>query len=451
MQYWMINVKHEGVKTEIKDISTNCIMMGHDEKKCPQFYYGVQSGDCLIGVYNSHPNCICHCMGIADKLDSNLGEWSLKRIIVNPNKLKEIQQSIRDNSDDLPGKKNKNPWGSQKSIIRINPSETPTLIETIKKVFSEENMKIEEFKSVLEKKKNIVLQGAPGVGKTYITAELALRIIGDETLYSSHEDIMKEYQKYVESGQIVFTTFHQSMDYEDFVEGLKPEIVKDGADKPVGIKYSVKPGIFKEICNDAAGKDNKEKNYVLIIDEINRGNISKIFGELITLVEADKRAEGVHPIQATLPYSQDVFSVPSNLYIIGTMNTTDRSTGTVDYALRRRFSFVPVKSTYTFDGEKITGCDELNSYYSDNPNGPSADATKLFIQVYDLLSNKDYKADMNIDDLMVGHSYFMAPTVEELKLKLEYEIKPLIREYAKDGIISISEKDLKEELDKWRI
>ena len=135
--------------------------------------------------------------------------------------------------------------------------------------------------------------------------------------------------------QIFFTTFHQSLDYEDFVEGLKPHVQTNDKGNSIGVTYEPEDGIFKRACNKAVENAEDNKSVVLIIDEINRGNVSKIFGELITLLESDKRSQGNHPIKVILPYTKAEFGVPSNLYIIGTMNTTDRSTGTLDYALRR--------------------------------------------------------------------------------------------------------------------
>lgn len=163
-------------------------------------------------------------------------------------------------------------------------------------------------------------------------------------------------------------------------------------------------------------KKNDVKNFILIIDEINRGNVSKIFGELISLLEVDKRVGGNHPLSVTLPYSKESFSVPSNLYIIGTMNTTDRSVGSIDYAVRRRFSFVTLEA----DESKIE----------------SDDAKKLFASVKRFLTEAKY--DMDIEDLMVGHSYFMTTNADVLKMKWQYEILPLLMEYHKDGIISKS-------------
>ena len=167
---------------------------------------------------------------------------------------------------------------------------------------------------------------------------------------------------------------------------------------------------------------------VLIIDEINRGNIAKIFGELITLLEVDKREGSEHPIQVTLPYSKELFSVPKNLYIIGTMNTTARSTGTIDYALRRRFAFVTLKS----DRSVIKN-----------------QALALFDNIEEFIRKKQC-GDLGIDDLMVGHSYFMSASEEELREKMEYEVLPLIAEYINDGILNVSSEEKKTAFKAWR-
>ena len=561
MNYWVINIKYEGPDTNISDTYKDGITMGFDESACPKFYYNIEEGDILIGVYNSHQNCVCHCMGIAEYLDENEKTWFFSSCITEKNELIEIQDSIRKNASSLPGGLSANPWGSLRSIFKL---ENQNVIKTAHKIMEGKirQMKLAAYTTLLKSKKNLIFQGAPGTGKTYTTAELALSIIeGNISSYKNHAEIMNKYYEYVEKGQIQFTTFHQSMDYEDFIEGIKPHTNKDGST----ISYEIEDGIFKSIANKArtcknnnfeeayeklidkleeiseknpskpyleletskkhkkfavklnsnnnlsllTGKDyvqqgvlteeglqklavegiaykywigyyegvleylkencgyheSEIKNpiFVLIIDEINRGNVSKIFGELITLLEADKRElvgkdaedenlkNNQHTISVTLPYSKEPFTVPSNLYIIGTMNTTDRSTGSLDYALRRRFAFATLTSTYLKDeNEKVTGCQELENYYADKEKPELKEkANKIFAEVYAFLSNEKYKAEMNIDDLMVGHSYFMASSEDELRIKLEYEIKPLIREYAKDGIILISDKELKEELGKW--
>lgn len=447
---------------------------------------------------------------------------------------------------------------------------------------------LSKAKTILEIKKNIILQGAPGTGKTYNTAALALSII-DGIVPDSHEQVMERYNKLYDERRIGFATFHQSMDYEDFVEGIKPTNTGDT------VSYSIEPGIFKQMClsaktasevaasgtenllselnenptiwkvslegtgdnptrrdcmknghirigwseygdidftednpkvtegkyilkafqndmkigdivvscwsaneTDAIGivtgdyeyrteggqlpryrdvhwivkdvchdirsiNNNKrmtlgtvyrlstslndiidvikqyapsqptiidhiEKPYVLIIDEINRGNVSKVFGELITLIEKDKRIDSEHPVSVILPYSKEHFGVPSNLYIIGKMNTTDRSTGTIDYALRRRFAFLTVPS---------------EKKHIDNELGKNLfDSVKKFIYKFRF-------ADMDIEDLMVGHSYFMADDEENLKLKVEYEIIPLIKEYIKDGILRVNREEQNKYFDAW--
>ena len=260
---------------------------------------------------------------------------------------------------------------------------------------------------ILKQKKQIILTGAPGTGKTYLSAELAMRLINGKD-YETRKDLMGDYQNAVEEKRIVFTTFHQSVDYEEFVEGYKPITENDN------LTYQVQDGIFKQICKRA--KDDSEKPYILIIDEINRGNISKILGELITLLEADKRLGEDNEIKVKLPYSNEEFSVPNNLYIISTMNTADRSIGYIDYAIRRRFAFITLKA----DEDKIQ----------------DQKGKDLFAKVKAIFDKEGNIApDLNADDLMVGHSYFMAENEEELKLKLDYEIKPLLLEYVKDGVL----------------
>ena len=297
--------------------------------------------------------------------------------------------------------------------------------------------KIFNLSELLSSKKNIILQGAPGTGKTYTTASIAVHICDNKDNkfadYSDHKKVMEEYESLRKNGQIAFCTFHQSMDYEDFVEGLRPQI------KESNVEYNIQKGIFREICEKA--KDELSKNYVLIIDEINRGNISKIFGELITLLEADKRTgAGEHSLTLKLPYSKDDFCVPSNLYIIGTMNTTDRSTGTIDYAVRRRFAFVTLETS----PEVLENWCDSNSVKDDVKQVSLA----LFKEINNYFIPKHKAADFELEDLKVGHSYFMANDLNTLKLKMRYEVVPLIKEYQKDGILK-TEKDDHLYFEKW--
>jgi len=160
-------------------------------------------------------------------------------------------------------------------------------------------------------------------GKEYVEANLS-NIVDKVRNPDSHEPKASDYLKLV--------TFHQSFAYEEFVEGLKPVLIEGQ------ISYEVVDGIFKDICRRA--QNDPEHEYLLIIDEINRANVSKVFGELITLIEDDKRLEGDNEITVQLPYSKETFGVPGNLLILGTMNTADRSIALLDTALRRRFAFV---------------------------------------------------------------------------------------------------------------
>ncbi|RNI12276.1 hypothetical protein EDD83_01565 [Methanohalophilus euhalobius] len=203
-----------------------------------------------------------------------------------------------------------------------------------------------------------------------------------------------------------FITFHQSYGYEDFIEGLKP-IVYEG-----DVSYKVESGVFKDICERA--KNDPENNYVLVIDEINRGNIAKIFGELITLIEDDKRSGKSNEISIKLPYSKTDFSVPSNLYIVGTMNTADRSIALLDIALRRRFTFLEMMPDYSIIDVEIDG-----------------------VNIGSLLKELNGMLSALIDrDHQIGHSYFCEVVEleeEQAKNKLYFvwynRVIPLLQEY----------------------
>lgn len=372
---------------------------------------------------------------------------------------------------------------------------------------------------------NQILFGPPGTGKTFNTVNKALEIVNPSFKIEKNRKVVKEeYDKYVNNGQIVFTTFHQSMSYEDFVEGIKPQEPKEEG-KP--ISYKIEEGIFRKICYKAnpsygniesvieefkkeisedddkqpltikakgtsfkviyrgtsvfyvqplastkdkpwypvninniykafethnydgiynptyvreiinflqenrglrKGSNQNQQNlpYVLIIDEINRGNVSQILGELITLIEEDKRLGRKEALEVTLPYSKEKFGVPSNLYIIGTMNTADRSVEALDTALRRRFTF----REYMPDPKLIEK--ELGD--KNIWNG---------IKLSDVLDTINKRIEVLLDrDHQIGHSYFLAldhssDFEAELKNVFTQKIIPLLQEYFYNDYVKI--------------
>lgn len=276
-------------------------------------------------------------------------------------------------------------------------------------------MNNEGNKKKLEKKnRNIILYGPPGTGKTYNSINKALEITSNEKYKlimennEKRDEVVDEYKKLVGEGRISFCTFHQSFGYEEFVEGLRSDL--NGG-------FTPKDGIFKEICKRA--KENKDENYVLIIDEINRGNISKIFGELITLIEEDKRSDEKNEIEVTLPYTNERFSVPNNLYIIGTMNTADRSIALMDTALRRRFKFI----------EYMPKVNEL-------PEDVDSVNLKEFLKIINARIEYLYDKEHTI-----GHAYFMKEnlTLGDLVEIMNTKILPLLKEYFYDDVEKIAD------------
>ena len=251
----------------------------------------------------------------------------------------------------------------------------------------------DELIELLLRKKNLILQGAPGVGKTFISKRLAYSLIG-----SKEED------------QIEFIQFHQNYSYEDFIQGFRPD--ENG--------FHLENGIFYEFCVKA--REHPEKDYFFIIDEINRGNISKIFGELLMLIEADKRGK---EFEIYLTYNKDEkFHIPDNLYIIGMMNTADKSLAIIDYALRRRFVFYTVNTLFD------DNYDELLKKRLDFPDEIKEDILNKFKKLNSTISN-----DGNLGEgFKIGHAYFLGANRDNYKSIIKYEIAPLLKEYWFDDL-----------------
>ena len=253
----------------------------------------------------------------------------------------------------------------------------------LNEVFMEEKQ-YDVIVELLERKKNIILQGAPGVGKTFAAKRLAYSILG-----------------FKDESKVEFIQFHQSYAYEDFVLGYKP--TDNG--------FKIETGPFYEFCKKAEANDGK---HFFVIDEINRGNLSRIFGELLVLTEATKRNES-----ATLLYTKEAFKVPENVYIIGMMNTADRSLAMIDYALRRRFSFVSMEPAFELDSFKN---------YLNKANNKKANA--LVAKIVEL--NNKIENDPNLGKgFKIGHSYLCSEDLSDNALKaiVQYEIIPLLEEY----------------------
>lgn len=405
--------------------------------------------------------------------------------------------------------KNRGRWEDKDIVVKTLTNIT-NLDDYVKRLIQLLNINLDDNKIDTVLKPNLrlnqILYGPPGTGKTYNTKNIAVEIIKGKK-NRTRQEINDEYTELVKANQIVFTTFHQSLSYEDFIEGIKPETI-DGT-----INYEIKDGIFKKFCLSANPKNtdsfesaydklldelrkeeyiklktsynmsdfavslnrngnlnlltgddmkhngvltkerlilrlnnedsikywqgyydgvinymteklnfkptlkNENKNFVFIIDEINRGNIPAIFGELITLLEEDKRKGNNEQIEVTLPYSNEKFSIPNNVYVIGTMNTADRSVEALDTALRRRFSFLEIPS----QPELISSVGELRE----------GDGIVEDINLVVLLKTINKRIEKLLSkDHHIGHSYFLkVANLKDLKSIFQNNIVPLLQEY----------------------
>ena len=300
----------------------------------------------------------------------------------------------------------KNPNVEQKNLPSIPDSIPSSSIQPylredfLNEVFIHEE-EYDKLRYLLLSKKNVILQGAPGVGKTFVAKRLAYSIMSKK-----------------DESRIEMVQFHQNYTYEDFIMGYKP--TENGG-------FAIKPGIFYQFCKKAA--DDKDRPYFFVIDEINRGNLSKIFGELLMLIESNYRDTSIK-----LAYRDEDFYVPSNLYIIGMMNTADRSLAMIDYALRRRFSFFEMHPGFISNGFK--------SYQEALNNDRFNKIINAVIQLNEVIAKDD---SLGVG-FCIGHSYFCnQKEFDDMWLSnvVEFDIIPMLREYWFDN-----EKKFREESEK---
>ena len=254
-----------------------------------------------------------------------------------------------------------------------------------------------------EKILNVILYGPPGTGKTYATTQRCVELCDGEATSRDDSEIRSRYQELVEARRIEFITFHQSYGYEEFVEGLRPETGSDA-----GIRLAATDGVLKRIARRA--RENEGEAHVLVIDEINRANVSKVMGELITLLEEDKRQGAENEVAVTLPHSGERFTLPANLHLLGTMNTADRSIALLDTALRRRFQFVEL---------------------APDPALLEAAAKATAVPLPAVLRAMNERLEWLLDrDHLIGHAWFMAArTRADVDEVMRRKIIPLLAEY----------------------
>ena len=274
--------------------------------------------------------------------------------------------------------------------------------------------------------KNTILYGPPGTGKTFSAVTYAVAIVEDKDLSTVRAEprtaVRERYERYVSENLIAFTTFHQSYGYEEFIEGIRPVLDQDG-ESPGGLDYELRDGMFKTFCERNVPDDAElasTRNRVFIIDEINRGNISKIFGELITLIEDTKRIGAEDETKAILPYSNSIFGVPADVHVLGTMNTADRSLAVLDTALRRRFSFIEaLPEPALLAGVEVEG-----------------------IEIEALLDTINKRITVLHDrEHTIGHAFFIPlrknPSIEVLANIMQHKVFPLLQEYFYDDYAKI--------------
>ena len=341
---------------------------------------GIVTGDYVFDPEGGHyPNCreVRWTSTGNWPIDERLAMKTLTEITDYPELLSRIEAFFEDSDDDVE---------SEEPLVIFPEYSARQFLDEV--YMGEE--RYDAIAGLLRTKKNIILQGAPGVGKTYAAKRLAYSMMGVK-----------------DASRVMLIQFHQSYSYEDFIEGYRP----------CGAGFELVKGAFYSFCKKAA--DDEENAYFFIIDEINRGNLSKIFGELFMLIESDKRGP---KNKLQLLYSRELFYVPRNVHIIGMMNTADRSLAMLDYALRRRFAFVELRPAFDSDGFRD---------YRAGLDNPRFEA--LVREVESL--NRVIAEDESLGEgFCIGHSYFCnmeadSCTDATLASIVDYELIPMLKEY----------------------
>ena len=377
-----------------------------NKRRVYQNFLDAKAGDIVIG-YASTPTLQVVALGeIAKDTDEQHLYFRKTEQLLNP-----IDYSIIKGYEELRSMECM-AGGGRGTLFKVTEDEYQLLMELIRKenpiltsgsidIYTDERFlnevymsasDLQKLKALIKKKQNIILQGAPGVGKTFTAERLAYTLMGE-----------------IDKQRVEMVQFHQNYSYEDFILGYKPNV--DGG-------FELKHGVFYKFCKKAL--NTPDKDFFFIIDEINRGNLSKIFGELLMLIENSYRGKEIK-----LAYTDELFTVPKNLYIIGMMNTADRSLAMIDYALRRRFSFFEMYPGFATEGFK--------SYQLSLGN----EKLDKLIQGIQTLNEAISSDDSLGNGFCIGHSYFCNQTefsMEWLENVVEYDIEPMLKEYWFDDI-----------------
>lgn len=384
-----------------------------NKRQRPQNFIDAKAGDKVICYASSPIKQVTSLAIVSREQDGETIEFEKTETLPYPIDLKTIHSTSElQNVEGLPNfqgtlfKLTKDEYDKILDLVR--ESNAPVNQKSNYEPYTEEDFLNEVYlpngefyrlKNLLINKKNIILQGAPGVGKTYSARRLAYAMMGEK-----------------DDSRISLIQFHQNYSYEDFILGYKPS----------GDTFELQRGIFYKFCINAANDPNND--YFFIIDEINRGNLSKIFGELMMLIEKDYRGQ-----KLTLAYNDETFFVPKNVYIIGMMNTADRSLAMIDYALRRRFSFFEMKPGFVSDGFKKY----IDKFSNEHFN--------KMIELIKNLNENIRKDDSLGEGFEIGHSYFCGQDQVDdnwLHQVIDYDIIPMLNEYWFDN---------KKEIETWKI